>query len=376
MMAAYPLISSDSHVYEPQDLWTTRIASGMRERAPRIVHQADGDWWYCDGRKVVGTGPGSQTGRRFEEPEELSRTDRFENVRLGGYISQERIKDMELDGVSAEVVYPTVGFLLYNVVEDGQLLSACFRTYNDWLAEFCRGCPDRLKGIALINLDDVQDGIRELQRARTLGLVGALITAYPRIDRPFSSPEYDPFWAVAQDLQMPLGMHIATYRPGPDQLHGFQDIDKLSPAFLSNADHWVRMSLADIIFSGVFERHPRLKVGTVEQELSWIPHFLDRIDYTYTQRARRAYWHRFKGNVLPSDFFHQNVFCSFQEDASGIRDRYVIGVDNLMWGSDYPHQESTFPKSREILEKVLTGVPEDEKVKSAGTNVARLYHFD
>jgi predicted TIM-barrel fold metal-dependent hydrolase len=374
-MAAYQLISSDSHVYEPQDLWTARMESQFKDRAPRVISQEDGDWWYCDSRKVAGTGAGSQTGRRFENPDELSRTDRFEHVRQGGYIPEARIKDMDLDGVAAEVVYPTIGFLLYNMVEDSQLLTACFRSYNDWLAEFCNAYPDRLKGVALINLDDVQEGVSELQRARKIGLVGALMTAYPRIDRPFSSPEYNPFWTAAQDLDMPLGMHIATYRPGPDQLHGFQDIDRLSPAFLANADHWVRMSLADMIFSGMFERYPRLKVGTVEQELSWIPHFLDRIDYTYTQRARRSYWHRFKGDVLPSDFFHRNVFCSFQEDALGIRDRATIGVDNLMWGSDYPHQESTWPKSRQILDKILEGVPEEEKVKIAGGNVARVYHL-
>lgn len=375
-MAAYTLISSDSHVYEPQDLWVSRIEPKFRDRAPHIVSQDDGDWWYCDGHKVAGTGAGSQTGRRFEEPNALSRTDRFEHVRPGGYLPEARIKDMDLDGVAAEVVYPTVGFLLYNMVDDGKLLSACFKAYNDWLAEFCGACPDRLKGVALINLDDVQEGIQELQRARQIGLVGALIAAYPHITRPYSGAEYEPLWAASQDLAMPLGMHIATCRPGPDQLHGFQDIDKLSPSFLANTDHWVRMSLGDIIFSGVFERYPQLKVGTVEQELSWIPHFLDRIDYTYTQRARRTYWHRFQGSELPSDYFRQNVFCSFQEDVQGIRDRYVIGVENLMWGSDYPHQESTFPKSREILEKVLAEVPEDEKIKIAGSNVARLYHFN
>jgi hypothetical protein len=135
------------------------------------------------------------------------------------------------------------------------------------------------------------------------------------------------------------------------------------------------MSLADMIFAGVFERYPRLMAGTVEQELSWIPHFLDRLDYTYTQRARRDYWHRFEGEVLPSDFFRQNVFCSFQEDVMGIRDRAIIGVKNLMWGSDYPHQESTWPKSREILENILAEVPVDEQGMIAGENAARLYHF-
>jgi hypothetical protein len=115
-MAAYRLISSDSHVYEPQDLWTSRIPAQFQDRAPRLISREDGDWWYCDGRKVTGTGAGSQTGRRFEEPEALSRTDRFAHIRPGGYLPDERIKDMDLDGVAAEVVYPTVGFVLYNVV--------------------------------------------------------------------------------------------------------------------------------------------------------------------------------------------------------------------------------------------------------------------
>jgi predicted TIM-barrel fold metal-dependent hydrolase len=351
------------------------MPSRFQDRAPHLISQEDGDWWYCDGHKVTGTGAGSQTGRRFEEPDALSRTDRFAHIRPGGYMPDARIQDMDIDGVAAEVVYPTVGFVLYNMVRDSELLSACFRAYNDWIAEFCNAYPQRLKGVALINLDDVQEGVEELQRARQLGLVGALIAAYPWLERPYSQAEYDPFWAASQDLGMPLGMHIATYRPGSDQLHGFQNVDTLSPAFLTNTDHWVRMSLADMIFAGVFERYPQLKVGTVEQELSWIPHFLDRLDYTYTQRARRDYWYRFQDEVLPSDFFRQNVFCSFQEDVMGIRDRAIIGIENLMWGSDYPHQESTWPKSREILEKILVDVPENEKVLIAGENVARWYQF-
>ena len=98
-----------------------------------------------------------------------------------------------------------------------------------------------------------------------------------------------------------------------------------------------------MIFSGVFERYPKLQVGAVEHELSWIPHFLDRLDYTYTQRAPNDLWYRYKEDAVPSDYFHRNVFVGFQEDALGIRDRHIIGVDNLQWGSDYPHQESTFP---------------------------------
>ncbi len=111
--------------------------------------------------------------------------------------------------------------------------------------------------------------------------------------------------------------------------------NRVRNSFLANADHWVRMSLSDMIFSGVFERHPKLKVGTVEHELSWIPHFLDRIDYTYTQRVQQERY-RFKEAMLPSDYFHRNVFAGFQEDAMGIRDRHIIGVDNLLWARITP----------------------------------------
>jgi len=135
------------------------------------------------------------------------------------------------------------------------------------------------------------------------------------------------------------------------------------------------MSLADMIYSGVFERYPKLMVGSVEQELSWVPHFLDRLDYNYTQRAVGDNSYRFKGDSIPSDFYHSNVFLGFQEDALGIRDRYIIGVDKLLWGSDYPHQESTFPRSREIIDEILADCTEEEKLKIAGGNSARVYRL-
>ena len=115
---------------------------------------------------------------------------------------------------------------------------------------------------------------------------------------------------------------------------------------------------------------------SVEYELSWVPHFLDRMDYTYTQRIQGEGWYRFKEDALPSDHFHRNVSLSFQEDGIGIRDRHIIGVDKLMWGSDYPHPESTYPRSREILEEILVDCTAEEKVKIAGANTTRLYHFD
>ena len=245
---------------------------------------------------------------------------------------------------------------------------------NDWLAEFCKPFPRRIKGIAMLNLDDVQSGVKELERCAKMGLAGAMITIYPPEERAYDSPEYEPLWAAAQDLGMPLSLHISTNRPGPGQQ--FSDTDIIKPSFLCNVDHWARMSLANIIFSGVFERYPKLQVGSVEQELSWVPHFVDRMDYTYTQRVQIDPWYRFKEDTLPSDYFHRNVFLGFQEDGLGIRLRDVIGVDSLLWGSDYPHHESTFPRSRQILEEILVDCTEEEKAKIAGGNAARVYNLD
>ncbi len=374
-MLGYRIISADDHLFEPADLWTSRIDSRFKDRAPQLVRKGGGEVWVCEG--ISGNSPsqgGGQAGLRFEEPEKLTFEDTFENMRPGSYDPQARLKDMDLDGVDVSVVYPTAGLMLFSV-PDGQLLTAIFATYNDWAAEFCRAFPKRLNGIAMVNADDVQDGIKELERCANMGLVGAAITVFPPPDRSYASQEYEPLWAAAQDLEMPLSLHAGTNRPGPDQQ--FLDLDSLRPTFFANVDYWVRMSLGDMIFSGVFERYPKLQVGAIEHELSWVPHFLDRIDYTYSQRIHfNEFWHRFNDDMLPSDYFHRNVFLGFQEDALGIRDRDIIGVDQLQWGSDYPHTESTFPRSQQILEEILTDCTAEEKAKIAGGNAARIYRID
>ena len=278
---------------------------------------------------------------------------------------------MDIDGVDEGIIYPTVGLFLY-ALPDGQMLTSTFRTYNDWIAEYCAAFPKRLKGIGMLNLDVVEEGVKELERCAAMGLSGAMITVYPPEDRPYASSEYEPLWATAQDLGMPLSLHLGTVRPSPSQ--SFESVEKLGPARLTNVDYWVRMSLAHMIFGGVFERYPRLQVASIEMELSWVPHFLDRLDYNYTQRPPTGDWYTFKEEgVLPSDYFHRNVYLGFQEDSLGVRDRHIIGVDSLMWGSDYPHIESTFPRSRQILEEILADCTEEEKAKIAGGNAARLY---
>jgi predicted TIM-barrel fold metal-dependent hydrolase len=178
-------------------------------------------------------------------------------------------------------------------------------------------------------------------------------------------------WAAAADLGIPLGLHIATNRP-PDEWRilwtqwGFQ-----------GADRFVRDSLSQMIFGGVFERHPALRIVSAEHEASWVPHFLARIDETYTQRTPRDGWRRFDDlSARPSDFFHRNVSISFIEDRVAMALRREIGVTNLMWGSDYPHAESTFPRSQTIVDDLCSDVSAAERRAMTTDNVQALYGFE
>src|SRR5918996_1101944 len=208
------ILSSDSHVFEPPDLWTSRIDQAFRDRAPRMVRIDGADQIVIEKDQVLsGIGLISNAGARFEAPETISGRGRFEDVHRGGYDPAQHLADTRLDGVAGEVLYPSQG-LFYFRIADSQLMSAIFRTYNDWLAEFCRTDPERLKGITMINLDDVQEGVHELQRTAKMGFAGAMITEYPPEDRRYDQPEYEPFWAAAQALSMPLSLHTATRRQG------------------------------------------------------------------------------------------------------------------------------------------------------------------
>ena len=385
-MSGYKIISSDSHILEPADIWTSRMEPKYRDQAPRLVRLEDGDWWFCGDVKVT-LAPVNATipGRRFQQEMRLTEEDKFGPGLLGGFIPGEHVKDMDADGVYGGMIYPSIGLAWFSFDPGTELLNAIFRAYNDWLAEFCSAYPDRLKGIAMINLEDVNAGVKEMERCAQMGLAGVMITTYPEgvqyVDearRSYDSPIYDPFWAAAQDLDVPISLHISTNRPVQGERIGIfnRDSSLVKRALLINADHWVRISLTLMILGGVFERFPGLKVVSVEHELCWVPYFIDQLDYAYTQRVQQEGMYRFKEDMLPSDFFHRNVFLSFQQDGLGIRLRNKIGVDSLMWGSDYPHPEGTFPRSREILEEILADCTEEEKATIAGANAARLYQFD
>jgi len=370
----YPLLSSDSHVFEPADLWTARCKDV--EDVPRVERVGNRDLWMI-GRHVMGTTAAAQNaGVRHIDPAELKIAGLFDDVPTAAYDPEARVSEQDVDGIGGEVLYTTVGLFLYGQLRDSERLSLFCGAYNDWLAEFCRHAPDRLKGMAMINVDDIAGAVKELERCRSLGLVGAMIPSFPDWDRPYGHPDYEPLWAAASDLEAPLALHVATNRPGPVRSLSFEFPAECTQAMLTNLDFWVRLSLTDIILSGVFQRHPNLMVGSVENELGWIPYFLFQLDYTYTDRLRRSSWpKKFEDGRLPSDYFRSNVFASFQEDPTAMPHRHVIGIDTLTWGSDYPHPESTYPKSREITSRILADVPEPEREQILAGNTARIFGF-
>lgn len=360
-MTKFKVISSDSHVVEDPNLWVQRIEKKFKDRAPHMVREKDRDAFYCEGQPPSTLGLLGSAGRK---PEELAGLKRFEDNRRGGYDPEARLKDMATDGVDAEVLYPTIGFRMFRMT-DPEFQAACFRAYNDWLADMCKTHPDRLKGIGLMPLSDVEVAVGELQRVKRLGLDGGMIAIYPEESRPYSDPMYEPFWAAAEDLGMPISMHILTaVNKAPFETF------TVDYASMSN---WVQRSLAAMIFSGVFERHPKLRVVSAEADIGWVANYIQRIDHTLRKHGPRL---GLKLKEMPSVYFRRNVKATFMNDLAGMRTWELIGADVIMWSSDYPHTDSTWPRSQEVIASNFAGVPEQAKRKILAENAAAVYRFN
>ena len=347
------------------------------DRIPRLgkgEEEGADDFWVDNEPIGVLIRSLTDAGSRFEDPDGIRLEGGINEVRSGAWKAEPRLVDMDADGIYSDLLYPSIILNFWSGVGDPELLRAIFVAYNDWLGEFCSANPDRLKGIAQILIDgNVPEGIAELERAAKMGMGGAMISVYPRAGEEYTSPLYDPFWAAAEDVGLPISLHIGTGRAAEGALGDNKMIKIAATAALrTNIEHWVRMSLSNIMYAGVLDRFPKLRFVQLEHELSWIPFFIDRMEWVYRERPQLTPY-RFKDGATPRDLMKRQVYHSFQEDGLGIQQRDMIGVDNLMWGSDYPHVESTFPKSQEILNDILKGCSEEEKEKIVTGNAARVY---
>ena len=376
-MGESKLISADSHVTEPADLWVERIDKKFVDRAPRVLDdvpgQPPGSYFILEGIPLVHLAQGMGVGKKPEELPEFFQLATYKDVRPGGWDPPERIKDMALDGVEAEVIYTTLGFRIF-WLKDADFQQACFRVYNDWLAEFCSYAPNKLAGLALISLYDIDAGINELRRCAKIGLKGAMIWCSPPEDLPYSSTIYDPFWAEAQDLDIPLSLHSVTGLGWESRMGGLRAKDPVNRYIRSTVlCHEVQRSLTTLIFSGVLERFPTLKFVSAENEVGWLTFFLQKLD-----QAQEEYGYLYPTSLKmkATEYFHRQVYATFIDDPVGVATRQFIGVDNIMWSSDYPHTISTWPNSREVIARDLNGVAEDEKEKIIRGNAAKLYGFN
>ena len=378
-MAEAQLVSADSHVNEPGDLWLQRIDQEFHDRAPRVVDnlpgRQPGSYLVLEGLPPIHLTQGLGAGKKGEELVKFFQQSTYKDARRGGWDPSARLPDMAIDGVEAEVIYTTLGFRQF-WFKDAALQRACFRAYNNWLAEYCSYTPKRLFGLGLISLYDIDAAVTELRRCRTMGLKGAMIWASPPEDLPYSAPLYDPFWAEAQDLHMPLSLHAITGM-GPESQatramgREIQPIDRYLRG-VSQGDE-VKRSLTVFIFSGVLERFPGLKLVSAENNVGWLPFVIQRWDQSY-EGGRSMYSAPLK--LKPSEYFHRQVYATFIDDPLGVQNRHQVGVDNIMWSSDYPHTASTWPHSQEIIARDFVGVSEDERWKIVRQNVIRLYDLD
>lgn len=370
------LISADSHVNEPGDLWVERIDKAFRDRAPHVVDnipdRQPGSYLVLEGIAPIHLTQGLGAGKKPEELPQFFQQTTYKDARRGGWDPAERLHDMDLDGVEAEVIYTTLGFRQF-WFQDAALQQACFRAYNDWLAEYCAYAPKRLAGLALISLYDIEAAVRELRRCRQMGLKGAMIWASPPEEQPYSDPLYEPFWAAAQDLNMPLSLHAITGM-GPESQsrramgREIQRLDRYLRA-VTGADE-VKRSLTVFIFSGVLERFPGLKLVSAENNIGWLPYVVQAWDRAY---ETSRYMDSSPLKLKPSEYFHRQVYATYIDDPVGVADRHQIGIDNIMWSSDYPHSETSFPHSHDVIARDFAGIPEADINQIVCDRAAKLF---
>ncbi len=368
--------SCDSHVVEAKEIY-----SGLREnfgdKAPYIDENVDGKpgaWLFVPGiQRPISVGRLGIAGARLDNPATHERIALgYDGFNPGVMDPSARLDEQIQDGIVGEIMYPSLSMFTF-AVPDAEVRDMAFRQHNDWVLDYCDVDRERLIGIGCLPLPDVDRAIAELDRSASRGVRGFAIPAHIDPAKPYNHPDFDPFWARAQEYGVPLTMHIFT----GDSLEGGMPAHWGTPGGhlkgYTLAHTTIANTIIDIICGGVVERFPELKFVASEYETGWVAHFLQRLDHA----AYRTPWELDDALTMkPSEYFDRNFWVTFEDDLQGIQTRDAIGVDNLLWGNDYPHHDSIWPNSRPILDDILSDVPEDEKEKMVWSNAIDLYGID
>ena len=329
------LISADSHVIEDPQLWKKRLPQSFQDRAPVF--------------------PELKVGGQFQ-------------ARPGGHDPKARLSEMVEDGVSGEVLYPSFALDLYGL-SDIPLQEMSFRVYNDWIIEYCAAAPDRLFGIGVLSCVNIPNAVKELERCKKNGLRGAMVWQAPPSDYAFHGEHYDPLWAAAQEMEMPISMHILTGEPYP---YPRQSPVRVAHLYLPHAVNdkilYASNAICGLMAGGALERFPRLKFVLVENEVSWIPFFLSQYD-KYLSRGNLES----PMKLTTEEYFERQIYATFFNDPPS---KMLFGkwaTKNLMWSNDYPHPNSTWPNSRDVIERDLGHLTPGVKKQLLSENVRELY---
>jgi predicted TIM-barrel fold metal-dependent hydrolase len=381
MTRQYRLISADGHVVEPPDMWTKYLPQKFHDRAPKLVKDAKGgDAWEL----VPGTPPmplglvtnAGQYGKRYEDLEWYGST--YDSILKGAFEGKARVEEQDFDGVDAEVLFPsqrTMGAFMAQDDDDYHL--AGLEAYNTWMHdEFMAASPERLIGLAQMPGVDIQSSVKWLRDAKAAGYRGVIISAYPSGHSELSA-EDDAFWEAAEEEQMPIHIHSGLRQAGKRTAGTFQKAAASAGREIGLAEMGGPVGdasgfMSKFIYSGIYDRFPALQCVAVECGAGWVPHFLEHMDDHYW---RNRTWTKTTLKMTPSEYFRRNWKVTFIREPFAVATRHWIGVDNLMWSTDYPHHRHDWPYSRRIVEESMGGVPDDERRRMCCENARELYRL-
>jgi predicted TIM-barrel fold metal-dependent hydrolase len=364
------LISVDDHVVEPPDLWTSRLPERLRDRAPQVRTETDGsEAWYYDGRRYQTLALGAVAGKDWKDF--TAEPTRLDDILPGCYRVKERLEDMDQDGILASLCFPTFSRFCgqtFMEADDKDLALQCVQAYNDFQTDEWSGeSGGRLIPLAILPLWDAELAATELRRTVAKGAAGIAFSENPAaLGLPSYYGEYwDPVFAAAQDLDVPLCMHIGS---GSKQVNtDAEDAPYSTRCVLVGLNSMV--AITDLLFSQMFDRFADLKIVLSEGGIGWVPYIRERADYT---------WMRYRhmdslSSRPPSDIMRDHIWFCMIDDEAGIKMRDDIGIDKIMWECDYPHADTMWPHARKRLAEVLADVPDDEVAKIVEGNARKLF---
>jgi predicted TIM-barrel fold metal-dependent hydrolase len=358
------LISADSHVNPPPHLWQQDAPAKLKDRVPRVESTPEGDVWVVDSRTSPIQGLSFMAGR---EHKDIKPRIAYKEMRPGSWDVKARLADMDQDGIAVDILYGG-GPTRY---EDPDLRRWCIGRYNDWLFELESESGGRLVGVPLLPVNSIDETLAELRRVLAKGARTVQVDAFADTQGapPWSDAGWEPFWSALAEAGIPLAFHIQ----GPRGM-ALQRLADPTPgvreAFISLAPLGVSELIAELIFCGVCQRHEKFRFVVVETGIGWLPYFLERMDATF---KKHRFWTRSVITEPPSFYWHRQGHATFIEDHSGVKLRREAGLANILWSSDYPHSDSTWPRSREVVAEHFAGVPAEERHQVVAGNAERLY---